>query len=255
MKKGIISVLVITLSLCTFGNVYAEDIPYYITTNGIELTEFQYNTLVKILSAERVNKLNNDDYNALHVDRMIPDNYSVVTQEYIISENPTTSYIAPYSYHETPAKKLSLSRVCDNGVCGIAVTTYWKTTPKVTSYDVIGIRFDNTSFYNSGIACYYSANGSGTSTMDKQIKTSNGAACIKKIGSGIDYMTIDSDLKYTSNGIVFASYQHAVSSVTLSQASNFSFDGTGYGSVFLWPMSIRTKYDQMAGVSETLANL
>lgn len=255
MKKSFLSVMVITISLCVIGNVYADDTAYYITTNGIELTEFQYNTLVKILSAERVRRLDETDYDVLHVAKMKPGEYTLKTEEFQIPDETTSEGIVPYSYHETPAKKLSLSRVCDNGVCGIAVTTYWKTQPKVTSYDVIGIRFDNTNFNKDVIGCYYSANGSGTASMDKKIKTSNGAACIKKISSGIDYMTIDADLNYKSNGIAFASYQHAVSSVTLSQASNFSFDGTGYGSVFLWPMSIRTKYDQMAGVSETLANL
>lgn len=255
MKKRILSVMVITISLCAIGNVYADETAYYTTTNGIELTEFQYNTLVKILSAERVSRLNENDYNVLHVDRMVPGEYSFKTEEFIIPEETTSGDITPYAYHETPAKKLTLSRACDNGVCAIGVTTYWKSTPKVTSYDVIGVRFDNTSFNKEVVGCYYVENNSGTTSMSKTIKSNNGAACIKKISSGIDYMTLDIDLNYKSNGIAFASYQHAVSSVTLSQASNFSFDGTGYGSVFLWPMSIRTKYDQMAGVSETLANL
>lgn len=255
MKKRILSVMVITISLCAIGNVYADETAYYTTTNGIELTEFQYNTLVKILSAERVSRLNANDYDVLHVDRMIPGEYSFKTEEFQIGDETTSGDITPYAYHETPAKKLTLSRACDLGICAISVTNYWKSTPKVTSYDVIGVRFDNTSFYHTNTGCYYVADGNQTTSFNKIKTESNGAACIKKISSNIDYMTVDVALNYTSNGIVFASYQHAVSSVTLSQAADFTFKGTGYGSVFLWPMSIRTKYDQMAGVSETLANL
>lgn len=255
MKKKILSVMIFTLSLCTMGNVQAEEEPYFVTYGGVELTEYQYNTLVDILSEERVKTITEDDYNALHVERMIEGKYSYKTEEYEI-EDPTFSWgIEPYVYHETASKKITLSKGCFGDVCGIAVTAYWKKVPSVKSYDVIGIRFDNTSFYEGPQGFYYGTTTGGTTSFDKSIKTTNGLAYIKKITSDVDYLAIDADLNYTYNGIVFASYQHATSSVTLAQASNFQFKGTGYGGVFLWPMSIRTKYDQMGGVSETLANL
>lgn len=255
MKKKILSVMIFTLSLCTIGNVQAEEEPYFVTYGGVELTEYQYNTLVDILSEERVKTITEDDYNALHIERMIEGMYSYKTEEFEIVDPTYPGGIEPYAYYETASKKITLSKFCSSGLCAISVTNYWKKVPAVKSYDVIGIRFDNTSFYDTSLGCHYSANGTHTVTYDKRVKETNGAACIKKITSGIDYMTIDANLTDTYNGIVFASYQHATSSVTLAQASNFQFKGTGYGGVFLWPMSIRTKYDQMGGVSETLANL
>lgn len=254
MKKKILSVMIFTLSLCTMGNVQAEEEPYFVTYGGVELTEYQYNTLVDILSEERVKTITEDDYNALHVERMIKGRYSYKTEEYEIEDPGYPSEIEPYAYHETASKKLTLSRFCSDNICSVGVTAYWKKVPSVKSYDVIGVRFENTSYY--GIpSFYYGTTTGGTTSYDKSIKTSNGAAFIKKVTSDVDYFALDVDFNYTYNGIVFASYQHATSSVTLAQASNFQFKGTGYGGVFLWPMSIRTKYDQMGGVSETLANL
>lgn len=253
MKKKILSVMIFTLSLCTMGNVQAEEEPYFITYGGVELTEYQYNTLVDILSEERVKTITEDDYNALHVERMIEGRYSYKTEEYEIDDPTYPGEIEPYVYHETPSKKLTMSKVCNDQICSVGVTAYWKKVPSVKSYDVIGIRFENTSF-SSQPSFYYGTTTGGTTSFDKSIKTTTGAAFIKKITSDIDYVAFDTNLNYTYNGAIFASYQHATSSVTLAQASNFEFKGTGYGAVFLWPMSIRTKYDQMGGVSEKLAS-
>lgn len=254
MKKKILSVMIFTLSLCTIGNVQAEEEPYFITYGGVELTEYQYNTLVDILSEESVRNITEEDYNALHVERMIEGKYSYTTKEYEIVDPTYPGGIVPYAYHETTSKKLTLSKACFDSVCGIAVTAYWKKVPSVKSYDVIGIRFENTTFYGPQ-SFYYSTTTGGTASYDANVKTTTGAAFVKKITSDINYVALDANLNYAYNGIVFASYQHATSSVTLAQAKNFTFKGTGYGGVFLWPMSIRTKYDQMGGVSETLANL
>lgn len=255
MKKKILSVMIFTLSLCTMGNVQAEEEPYFVTYGGVELTEYQYNTLVDILSEERVKTITEEDYNALHVERMIEGKYSYKTEEYEI-EDPTFSWgIEPYVYHETASKKLTLTKACTSDFCSMSATIYWKKAPSVKSYDVIGIRFDNTTLYSTSTTFYSRTSGNITTTYDKKITSSNGVAFIKKVSSGIEYMVLDANLENTYNGIVFASYQHATSSVTLAQASNFEFKGTGYGAVFLWPMSIRTKYDQMGGVNITLADL
>lgn len=251
MKKRILSVMIITISLCSMANVNAEGTSFFTTFNGVELTEYQYKVLADMFSEERVKTISEDDYKALHVERMIEGSFSYKTEEFEIIDDPTT-LLMPYAYHETTAKKITLSRFCDGGICGIAVTNYWKKKPAVTSYDVIGVRFDNSSFYDSSQSFSYVTDSGYSNSYNKKIRSSNGAAFVKKITSDIDYMTIDVNLNYTSNGIVFGSYQHAVKSITLADASNFQFKGTGYGSVFLWPTAIASKYDEMGGVYETL---
>lgn len=252
MKKKLLSVIIFAFAICFVGSVKADS-TYFITDNGIELTEFQYNTLVDMLSIERVRSINENDYNNLHVDRMIESEYSYVTKEVEMPEESYPGGIIPYVYHETLSKKLTLTKLCSSTTCSLATTLYWKKKPSVNSYDVIGLRFDNTSFYSS-VHAFSMTNTDGTTyyNADKDIRATNGAASIKKISSNVDYFTFDVLLNYTSNGIVFASYQHATSNVTLAQASNFQFKGTGVSGVFLWPTNIIAKYDQMAGVNLTL---
>lgn len=249
MKKRILSVMIIALSLWSI-DVFAE--PYFTSTNGVELTEFQYNTLMDILYEDDVNNLTNEDYENLHVDQMIEGMFTYKTQEF---ETPVESYpggIVPYAYHETASKKLTLGEMCTDSVCLVTVDVTWKKVPAVASYDAIGIRFENTSFYDSANVFTAKMDGTYSYNYNKAVKTGNGLADIKKITTGLTYMSLQAKIRPTSNAIVFGSYQHAVKSVTLSEASNFTFSGNGYGQVFLWPMAIREKYDQMGGVYITL---
>lgn len=253
MKKILLSVIIFVIAICSIENVKAEDSIYFTTDKGVELTKFQYNTLVDMFSIERVRTISEDDYNNLHVDRMVEGQYTYETKEI---ETPEESYpggIVPYVYHETTSKKLTLTKICSSGYCSMGTTLYWKKKPAVNSYDVIGVRLENTSFYNSIVSFkMVSTDGTIIRTTDKDVKATNGSAGIKKVISNIDYFVYDTMVNQTSNGMVFASYQHAKTSVTLAQASNFQFKGTGVASVFLWPVDIISKYDQMGGVDITL---
>lgn len=258
MKKKIISVMIITITLCSMPaiNVQAEGNAFFTTFGGVELTEFQYNTLVDMLSEERVKMISEEDYNNLHVERMIEGEYKYKTEEYVITDNSYTGILTPYAYHETTSKKLTLSIACNSTICSVASTAYWKKVPATTSYDVIGVRLENTTFHDGAHDfTYKTTDGKKVYTCDKSIRTSKGAACIHKISSNIDYIALDVNVNYAYNGSIFASYQHATKSVTLTQASSFEFKGTGFGSVFYWAsQTVRAKYDQMAGVSELLAS-
>ena len=249
MKKRILSVMIIALSLWSIY-VFAE--PYFTSNNGVELTEFQYNTLMDILYEDDVYNLTNEDYENLHVDQMIEGTFTYKTQEFETPEVSSTGGLVPYVYHETTSKKLTLARTCYTDVCIITTAVTWKKVPAVASYDVIGIRFENTSFYDSTNAFTAKMSGTYYYEPNKVVKTGNGLADIKKITTGLTYMALDTKIRPSNNGIVYTSYQHAVKSVTLSEASNFTFSGNGYGQVFLWPMAIREKYDQMSGVYITL---
>ncbi|MCX4249375.1 MAG: hypothetical protein OSJ65_06410 [Bacilli bacterium] len=249
MKKRILSVMIIALSLWSI-DVFAE--PYFTSNNGVELTEFQYNTLMDILYEDDVYNLTNEDYENLHVDQMIEGTFTYKTQEFETLEESFPGGLVPYAYHETASKKLTLSKGCYDEYCAVTVSVTWKKKPAVASYDAIGIRFENTSFYDSTNDFTVNLGGSYYFEPNKVVKTGNGVADIKKITTELSYMAMMTKIRPTNNAIVFGSYQHAVESVTLSQASNFTFSGNGYGQVFLWPMAIREKYDQMSGVYITL---
>ncbi len=249
MRKRLLGVMIIALSLFSI-NVKAD--AYYKNENGLELTEFQYKVLVDMFSEEKVESFTEEDYNALHVERMIEGEYEYKVQEI---ETPVESYpggLVPYVFHETPSKKLTLAKFCYTDYCSIVVTLDWKKAPAVASYDVIGIRVANSMIYDNTNSFVARMDGKFITSYARAVKTELGLADVFKITNGITYVTMDTKVRKTNNGVVYGSYQHATKAITLTNASNFTFAGTGYGSVFLWPSSIRSTYDNMSGVYDTL---
>lgn len=250
MKKVILKVVIIML---VFLSVNANAEAYYTNNNGIEFTEFQYNTLVDILSEKNVAEFTLEEYEQFKVENMVEGNYEYTTQEFEVPEAPYQGALVPYGLtHETTSKKLTLSKGCFGDHCDIVLTVSWKKTPAVTSYDVIGVRLVNTVFYDSTNSLTHKYGSTYKSGYDGSKKTGEGLGDAFKITSDIDYATLAVRVNNTSNGVVYGSYQHAVKTVTLAKATNFTFSGTGYGSVFVWPSSYGQIYDQMAGVSTKL---
>ena len=126
----------------------------------------------------------------------------------------------------------------------------WKYVPKVKSYDVIGAMLSNTSVYGDGYVTIFKFDGTNH-VCNNYVKNSDGIGCSYKLDSNATeefytYMSFD---VYTG-GLVYGSYQHATSSVTLSQSKNYSFNINGYGNVFLFNTTkARSSYDGMGGVS------
>lgn len=249
MRKRLLGVMIIALSLFSI-NVKAD--AYYKNANGLELTEFQYKVLVDMFSEEKIEEFTEEDYDALHVERMIEGKYKYKVEEF---ETPEESYpggLVPYVFHETPSKKLTMA-VFDHGdSCTISLTVSWKKSPVVASYDVIGIRVANSMIYDDTNSFDAKMDGKVTTSYARAVKTELGLADVFKITNGISYASLDTRVRKTNNGVVYGSYQHATKAITLTNASNFTFAGTGYGSVFLWPSSIKGTYDNMSGVYDTL---
>ncbi len=249
MRKRLLGVMIIALSLFSI-DVKAD--AYYKNENGLELTEFQYKVLVDMFSEEKIEEFTEEDYDALHVERMIEGKYKYKVEEF---ETPEESYpggLVPYVFHETPSKKLTMA-VFDHGdSCTISLTVSWKKSPVVASYDVIGIRVANSMIYDDTNSFDAKMDGKVTTSYARAVKTELGLADVFKITNGISYASLDTRVRKTNNGVVYGSYQHATKAITLTNASNFTFAGTGYGSVFLWPSSIKGTYDNMSGVYDTL---
>ena len=249
MRKRLLGVMIIALSLFSI-NVKAD--AYYKNENGLELTEFQYKVLVDMFSEEKIEEFTEEDYAALHVERMIEGKYKYKVEEFEAPEESYPGGLVPYVFHETPSKKLTMA-VFDHGdSCTISLTVSWKKSPVVASYDVIGIRVANSMIYDDTNSFDAKMDGKVTTSYARAVKTELGLADVFKITNGISYASLDTRVRKTNNGVVYGSYQHATKAITLTNASNFTFAGTGYGSVFLWPSSIKGTYDNMSGVYDTL---
>ncbi len=248
MKK-VLSLLVLTTAIIGIGKVNAEsnkDI-YYTNSNGISLTEKEYNYAKTMFNEQFIEVMNQEDYD--FINRADVNNKDVE----IIVEEPKTDYIQSRtsSYVETQAKRLAISKTCHNGVCVVSLTNTWKYEPRVKSYDVIGVMFSNTSQYGNGYGTIFKVNGSNH-TCTEYVKNSDGLGCSYKLPSNATadiyaYMSLDVN---DTGGLVYGSYQHATSSVTLSQSKNYSFHINGYGNVFLFNTAkAKDAYDGMDGVS------
>ena len=64
------------------------------------------------------------------------------------------------------------------------------------------------------------------------------------------YSNLESSITFYINGtgLLYSSYQHATSSVTLNQSKNYTISSLGYGNTTLFANSVAGKYDGMAGV-------
>ena len=249
MRKILFGVMIIALS---FFSIIVKADAYYKNENGLELTEFQYKVLVDMFSEEKIEEFTEEDYDALHVERMIEGKYKYKVEEFEAPEESYPGGLVPYVFHETPSKKLTMA-VFDHGdSCTISLTVSWKKSPVVASYDVIGIRVANSMIYDDTNSFDAKMDGKVTTSYARAVKTELGLADVFKITNGISYASLDTRVRKTNNGVVYGSYQHATKAITLTNASNFTFAGTGYGSVFLWPSSIKGTYDNMSGVYDTL---
>ena len=249
MRKRLLGIMIVALSLFSI-NVKAD--AYYKNENGLELTEFQYKVLVDMFSKEKVEGFTEKDYEALDVEKMKEGEYEYKVQEI---ETPEESYpggLVPYVFHETASKKLTLAKFCYTDYCSIVVTLDWKKPPVVASYDVIGIRVANSMIYDTTNSFLSKMDNNYSTSYARAVKTELGLADVFKITNGISYANFKTNVRKTNNGVVYGSYQHATKAISLTNASNFTFAGTGYGSVFLWPSSIKGTYDNMSGVYDTL---
>ena len=241
ISMGIIVVFLLFVGI----NVNAEEY-FYTNNNGLNFTEFQYETMVHILGAEMVSNLTQEDYDLYEVSNMQEETFKMATTvDEDVSDN---SCPTPYgTYYETQSKQLVLTSSCTSSYCTIIITNTWKKNPAVRSYDMIGVRLSSTYFYDDTVTSTLRMNDTNYNRSG-MMGASNGVGCAMKLRSTGDVDFIVLKVRVLPQGIVYGSYQHAVRSINLDTALNFNFDSNGYGGVFLYPSSIGTTFDQMAGV-------
>lgn len=189
---------------------------------------------------------------------------------------PDTSGTIVYSCWETSSKKIYLNIYrnpdVDNPNYYLAsLTTAWKTSPAVRSYDVTGVRTDGVIILEGSGAqlIYYKPNGGGNTTVENYSPSSAG---YKELSNGRGYTILlpSKNLTMSDKPIVigmyqyffgpysnyfalYGAYQHATSSVTFDQGRNYIMAAGGKGNVFVFGGStsneLNNSYDNMQGVS------
>ena len=137
---------------------------------------------------------------------------------------------------------------------------HWKIIPATRSFDVIATRIINLDVINgtqggkqfytiNGNTSYVNYNFNGTNINNQ----SNGFGISMNLINDPDLsaleLEITSSLEVTNYpAIIYASYQHATSSVTLAESKNYTLSYLGMGDVILFANnSTAAKYDGMGG--------
>jgi hypothetical protein len=223
-------------------NVKADENIYYTNSNGVSMTETQYNYLKEMFFENYPNYITGAEYNELLTKNLF-------TKE--IVKTTTTDYgnqVSPQSnYHETNAKVLTLSKSCSSTECLMVFTNAWKGDPNVKSYDLIGALLFGNLTLNSGITSklYYSG---GTLYGDGTKHSNNGWGVSFKLPTSTSLMTVTQHFYVYGTGTVFTSYQHAVKNISLATSQKFTCNYGGWGGVFDFYGTAVSKFDHTAGV-------
>lgn len=245
--------------------VFSEDTIYTMTVDAINLLkdETQFRT------TEEVKYIRIDDYYDRSGNYIDTIETEVTEKEALnFSDNNQTSTYAWNVTHQTSMKKLYMQVVL-SGVGEsqktVTLTNTWLSLPSTRSYDVIALRPGQNSLTvnvnSSTISGYqkwdgnyinYSANSDNTKIST--VFDGNGGIGISMNIKDDVTTSLENSLSVTfasgSNPFkIYGTYQHAQSSVTLSESQNYSFSSAGLGKVLAFnSSSIESKYDRMSGV-------
>ena len=235
-KKFLLSACIFSIFIFT-TNVKAEEV-YFINQNNVEFTkeEFDFITYMFWEGAQEYMDLN-DYNNFINSDIMNGDLDSVIYYDIPLTKATTI---------EDANRTLKITKSCSSN-CFISVTLTWKKSPIVRSYDVMGAYLDGTSLVNTPVT---SITTSGTTITNNDIKkNNNGFGVSIKLPTYGTSMVINQNFRVSKGGTVYASYQHAIKNISLSNSQNYTFSRSGYGGVFNFSGTALTTYDRMNGVN------
>jgi hypothetical protein len=282
MKRINLLIMMLVLTILMM-NVNAET--YFTNSKGVEMTKEEYFKIVELLSETRADTITQEQFEHLLesaiIDRgtlyqkIISNEDGIISEEYISEEeyenaSDTPVYVCDNNinnrvegYIETTYKRfnLTLSNFGNNDYEILGSLT-WKRIPACRSYDVFAFRTNYMSYSGVyGIQTYYKGSNYthinyNSSSLGYNSAT-NGAGFSMNLKDDTDItkfeMTLLASLAINnfnySTAHVYASYQHAQSSVTQAQSLSYSFSAAGLGDVIDFSSStISNKYDGMAGI-------
>ena len=148
------------------------------------------------------------------------------------------------SFYSTPAKSINIGKVCGI-LCRIVTTATWLVEPSVRSYDVIGSYLVGPTRISTPTTVAYTSDNSNFASANKY--DTNGFGSVVEIPQGDDVI-VTQVFAYTGTGTVYSSYQHAMTTSSLTIAQQFNISGIGFGGVFDFYDEAYDTYDNMNGV-------
>lgn len=153
--------------------------------------------------------------------------------------------IDPVEY-ETPNEKITLSATCfeEENTCRVSFTMLWIQSPKVKSYDLVGVRLSDTIFLDE----HYTILANDYIEPEYTYHSHRGLMAIFDL-SKENIQTITAIFNVEYRGSIYASYQHAIKQVDLEKIKEFNFSPVGLGEVFSHNSKrIERAYDDMPGI-------
>lgn len=271
------SLLLAVICLIGLRNVYAEGV-YFTNSNGVEMSESQYNKMLQIFSETRVDMMTQEEFDKYKDSNIISSNAiyeketyknrELVSVERITEEefnNAPLAEATPYGgdtgFVETSYKRLA-AVISDNGGWSLTGALSWKKKPAYQSYDVFAYRF--THFNYSGFSGqqayiigsnYYYIDYNTSSEGYKAQSNGAGVSMNLKDGSNITgyELTVVTTMNFSTHSYsqahAYISYQHAQANVTRAQSMGYTLDVTGLGNVVKFTNNaVGNLYDGMDGV-------
>ena len=283
-------ILIVCLSaICINGYAATADY-YYENEYGLKLTEEQYNELAEYLDECEINNLYPEEYEYMISNSLencilgsettyVESTYTelengeieckdrVLKNEELVSKlfedkfnknNPMLMRISPRPSDsaQTTMKKLTMTMTQVQASHKKAIfTCEWLSIPKVKSFDVIGMRPEQTAMTIDGFETtnvqghqYYDGNTIAYGPNNGNIKyTSTGLGISMNIVDSVSTsLKCDFAVTFGSGATIFTvhgTYQHAVTNVTLSESKNYTIMATGMGNVLNFASSVWNKYD------------
>lgn len=218
---------------------------FYVNPNGIELTESQYNFISELYHDGYQEVLTQEEYDDLV-------EYNIFNQP--IESNSKTYYENPLgrsTSYTGYSRTITISKSCGTK-CAVTLKTVWSGIPMLQSYDVIGMRFKNTSatLYGSGNVSSSSYNVSYNSSSSNFKSTGSGYGYSVKLGNAAG-LVITTSATVNTGGTVYGAYEHSTSSISLDTSKSYNITSAGQGSVFAFTGNAVGKFDNVPGVSIT----
>lgn len=271
-------------------NTKANATTSYVNENGVAIDNNVVEALSDVYASEKFNYVTQKEYNDLYFiyengysteskligsRSLMRDGEAVETYSGVLTEEEYEQAIniEPYATCEVPGVvdcwmtdykllTLTLSRNDSNKTYIAMIENEWLQTPKVKSNDVIAMRYNNiatiSDFYGS---LKYKLNGTNKSVQyntghSNNQKFSWGCGITMGLvasGTNFDSLLIVSGTFGNSNMNIYGSYQHATTTVSLTDAKNYTTAADGLGGVIKFnSTTIKNKYDAMEGVVSKL---
>lgn len=218
------------------SNVSAKDI-YYTNNNGVSFNKEEFDFLGNFFWNGVQDLLSKEDYQNFILSDIMNGDIEIETYHEIMTRG---------TYFEDANRDLKISKSCSSN-CYISVTLTWKNNPTIRSYDVIGAYLENTELVNTPTTVVLN---SGATVNSKEIKkTSTGFGVSIKLPTYGNSLIVNQTYRVKKGGHVYASYQHAMKNISLTNSKNYTISKSGYGKVFNFSGTAVSTYDRMNGVN------